>query len=387
MLCQLLPFGAFAQSDIGQSLAQAVAQNLEEENGEAVAAGKCGDSLTWSLSSDGTLTISGTGDMYDYSSDGIGGIPAPPWISHADSISKILIDEGVTSIGSHAFVWCKNVDYFYLPNGLTSIGADAFYGCSSAVSIVLPDTLSCIGSHAFEGFSGLTSIDIPDSITEIGDHAFSGCSKLLSFNMPDSVTAIDMSSFSGCNNLSTLTLSNQLTFIPAYAFESCRSLVSVTLPSGVSEIDYNAFDGCTSLSSISFSDAVVHVRDYAFNSCDNLTDVYYGGTPEQWNRINPKGAYNLALWYYATIHYQSTAPTDTKTFTFGRDNLSFLNKSSDFFNLGQSLQHIVSKVSSIGVGSLHSPLLSDPCIYQISDSKFNQLVNNLAPSTRQYIMN
>lgn len=165
MLCQLLPFGAFAQSDIGQSLAQAVAQNLEEENGEAVAAGKCGDSLTWSLSSDGTLTISGTGDMYDYSSDGIGGIPAPPWISHADSISKILIDEGVTSIGSHAFVWCKNVDYFYLPNGLTSIGADAFYGCSSAVSIVLPDTLSCIGSHAFEGFSGLTSIDIPDSIT------------------------------------------------------------------------------------------------------------------------------------------------------------------------------------------------------------------------------
>lgn len=387
MLCELLPFGAFAQSDIGQSLAQTVAQNLEEENGEAVAAGKCGDSLTWSLSSDGTLTISGTGDMYDYSPSGIGGIPSRPWSSHADSISKILIDEGVTSIGSYAFPWCKNVDYFYLPNGLTSIGADAFYGCSSAVSIVLPDTLSCIGSHAFEGFSGLTSIDIPDSITEIGDNAFSGCSKLLSFNMPDSVTAIDMSSFSGCNNLSTLTLSNQLTFIPAYAFESCRSLVSVTLPSGVSEIDGHAFDGCTSLSSISFSDAVVHVRDYAFNSCDNLTDVYYGGTPEQWNRINPKGAYNLALWYYATIHYQSTAPTDTKTFTFGRDNLSFLNKSSDFFNLGQSLQHIVSKVSSIGVGSLHSPLLSDSCIYQISDSKFNQLVNNLAPSTRQYIMN
>ena len=349
--------------------------------------GVCGENLTWNLSSDGTLTISGTGDMYDYSSDGIGGIPAPPWISHADSISKILIDEGVTSIGSHAFVWCKNVDYFYLPNGLISIEPFAFYGCSSDVSIVLPDTMSRIGSCAFQHFTGLTSIDIPDSITEIGDDAFSGCYKLLSFNMPDSVTAIGMSSFSGCNNLSTLTLSNQLTFIPASAFEFCRSLVSVTLPSGVSEIDYNAFDGCTSLSSISFSDAVVHVRDYAFNSCDNLTDVYYGGTPEQWNRINPKGAYNLALWYYATIHYQSTAPTDTKTFTFGRDNLSFLNKSSDFFNLGQSLQHIVSKVSSIGVGSLHSPLLSDSCIYQISDSKFNQLVNNLAPSTRQYIMN
>lgn len=61
MLCELLPFGAFAQSDIGQSLAQAVAQNLEEENSEAIVAGKCGDNLTWSLSSDGTLTISGTG--------------------------------------------------------------------------------------------------------------------------------------------------------------------------------------------------------------------------------------------------------------------------------------------------------------------------------------
>ena len=66
MLCELLPLGTFAQSDIGQSLAQAVAQNLEEENSEAIAAGKCGDNLTWSLSSDGTLTISGTGDMYDF---------------------------------------------------------------------------------------------------------------------------------------------------------------------------------------------------------------------------------------------------------------------------------------------------------------------------------
>ena len=373
MLCQMLPLAAFAQSDIGQSLTRAVAQNLGEENSEAVATGECGDNLTWSLSSDGTLTISGTGDMYDYSSSGIGGIPIPPWISHADSISTILIDEGVTSIGSHAFAWCKNVDYFYLPNGLTSIGADAFYGCSSAVSIVLPDTLSCIGSHAFEGFSGLTSIDIPDSITEIGADAFSGCYKLLSFNMPDSVTAIGMGSFNGCRNLSTLTLSNQLTFIPSYAFESCRSLILVTLPSGVSEIGYNAFDGCTSLSSISFSDAVVHVRDYAFNSCDNLTDVYYGGTPEQWNRINPKGAYNLALWSYATIHYQSTGPEDEKKFTFGRDNLSFLNTKKYFCEQDRTpLESFFGWMTNKYIDAGHP----------VSDEKFDLLTKNYVPRVK-----
>lgn len=66
MLCELLPFGAFAQSDVGQQLALAAAQSLEEENGEATIIGKCGDNLQWSLSSDGVLTIDGTGEMDDY---------------------------------------------------------------------------------------------------------------------------------------------------------------------------------------------------------------------------------------------------------------------------------------------------------------------------------
>ena len=79
MLCEVLPFGAFAQSDVGQQLALAAAQSLEEENGEATIIGKCGDNLQWSLSSDGVLTIDGTGEMDDYRPLNY---PLAPWNAH-----------------------------------------------------------------------------------------------------------------------------------------------------------------------------------------------------------------------------------------------------------------------------------------------------------------
>lgn len=95
MLCELLPFGAFAQSDVGQQLALAAAQSLEEENGEATIIGKCGDNLQWSLSSDGVLTIDGTGKMFDYNS--VPPYNISPWY-HNTNITTLIVKEGVTSV-------------------------------------------------------------------------------------------------------------------------------------------------------------------------------------------------------------------------------------------------------------------------------------------------
>ena len=95
------------------------------------------DNLTWTLTADGTLTISGTGAMKDYDYDSN---PSP--VYNNSDVKKIVIEDGVTSIGNSAFDSCRNLTSVTIPDSVTSIGNDAFYNCSSLKTI----SLSCKSS-------------------------------------------------------------------------------------------------------------------------------------------------------------------------------------------------------------------------------------------------
>ena len=144
---------------------------------EAIAEGTCGDNLTWTLMSDSTLTISGSGAMTDYNSG------ATPWSSYSSQITNVVIEDGVTSIGVRAF------------NSLTK----------------------------------LTSISIPASVAKIGHRAFFGCSSLAAITIPDAVTSIEEKTFDGCGKLATVTLGSGLKAIKNSAFNGNRSLATITL--------------------------------------------------------------------------------------------------------------------------------------------------------------
>ena len=131
--------------------------------------------ITWTLS-DGTLTISGTGDM-----------EGAPWLSQSDEIKKVVIKDGVTSIGEYAFSGCSGLTSLTIPNSVTSIGKSAFSGCSGLTSVTIPNSVTSIGYSAFSYCSGLTSLTIPNSVTSIGYSAFSSCSGLTSITIPNSV--------------------------------------------------------------------------------------------------------------------------------------------------------------------------------------------------------
>ena len=234
----------------------------------AATSGTCGDNLTWTLDNNGTLTISGTGEMdtWDSSSN-------VPWYSNRDSIKNVIIENGAMSIGDRAFCDCSGLMSVTIPNSVTSIGDMAFEGCSSLTSITIPNSITIIGWFAFEKCGSLTSVTIPNSVTSIGVGAFHSCSSLTNITIPDSVTSIGDCAFGLCSNLTNITIPNSVTSIDKRLFLKCSSLTSVTIPNSVTSIDYGAFESCSSLASVTIPDSVTNIDDKAFIYCSSLENI------------------------------------------------------------------------------------------------------------------
>ena len=174
---------------------------------DVVASGECGaegDNLTWTLDSEGVLTISGEGEMANYWDT------PTPWGSQRDTIVAVVMETGVTSIGNSAFLWCSNLTSVTIPDSVTRIGEHAFDSCDSLTSITIPGSVTSIGISAFEGCSSLTSVTIPGSVTSIGGNAFFGCSSLTSVTIQDGVTSIGGGAFQHCSSLENLTLPDSI---------------------------------------------------------------------------------------------------------------------------------------------------------------------------------
>ena len=224
------------------------------------------DNLTWKLYEDGTLNISGTGAMKDYDND-----PSPA--CRNSNVKKVVIEDGVTSIGNKAFDSCSSLTSITIPNSVTNIGAAAFDSCGSLTSITIPGSVTSIGTVAFYNCSGLTSVTIPDSVTNIGAAAFDSCGSLTSIVIPNSVTSIESYAFSACSSLTSITIPDSVTSIGNNAFDSCSSLTSITIPDGVASIESYAFYNCSGLTSITIPDSVTNIGAAAFDSCTSLKTI------------------------------------------------------------------------------------------------------------------
>ena len=248
--------------------------------------GKCGKNLTWTLTYNGVLTISGTGDMYNSYS----------YSTYSEIIKNVIVMDGVTSIGNYAFEGCSSITSITIPSSVTSIGYWAFRGCSSLTSITIPNSVTTIGDDAFDGCSSLTSVNMGNSVSSIGDYAFGDCSSLTSITIPNSVMSIGYRAFKGCSSLTSITIPNSVTCIGDFAFwdcsslksiilsnsvtsigngtfDGCSSLISVTIPSSVTSIGYSAFEDCSSLISVTIPNSVTSIGGWAFKNCSSLTSI------------------------------------------------------------------------------------------------------------------
>ena len=297
--------------------------------------GTCGDNLTWDLT-DSVLTISGTGYMYNYSYKEGNYITTAPWGLYFTSMTSVVINTGVTSIGKNAFYGCYNLTSVTISNSVTSIGEQAFYNCSSLTSVTIPNSVTSIGdyaffncthltspifnahffvrlpmsysgaytipdgietikNYAFSDCSGLTSIEIPNSVTNIGSGAFRDCSGLTSIEIPNSVTSIGSGAFRDCSGLTSViwnakncansggfesqievfTFGNEVESIPAKCCSGMNKLTSIAIPNSVTSIGKSAFSACTGLASLAIPNSVTSIGEGAFYKCSGLKSPVY----------------------------------------------------------------------------------------------------------------
>ena len=323
-----------------------------------VAGGECGENLTWTLDNGGVLTVSGSGRMGRYSDDYSGNPHQErPWQEYCDSITSVVIGQGVENIGSGAFYDCANLQSATLSNSVTSIADYGFENCGKLNNIVIPNSVTYIGAFAFYGCNSLTDVNYlgtkeewavmasdPFKIAreehcnepllnatihctnglgsdQSGVCGAEGDGSNVKWTLEGSVMTISgtgaMKDFDTywdlpwrdlAPHIKTIAVLSGVTRIGNNAFEESGALTNVTIGDGVASIGMNAFVYCYNLTSVTIPNSVATIENSAFRNCDKLKDVYYVGTAEQWNAVTI-GEDNEKLTS-ATFHYAHVVTFD-----------------------------------------------------------------------------
>ncbi len=232
---------------------------VDAEAAEMPTSGTCGEKVTYVFDeTTGELVISGSGDMDDYPNGS-----ETPFCQNL-SIQKVIINEGVTSIGDFAFYACYNLKEIIIPDSLVEIGKCAFYVVYGITEFVIPGNVKHIGEGAFNCCRNLTNVDISEGVESIGEWAFANCDSLTEIIIPDGLTSIGNAAFTACDKLKSVTMSDSVTYLGDEAFSHCNLLESVVLSKKLTSIGTKAFDSCIRLRNITIPDGVTYIGDRAF---------------------------------------------------------------------------------------------------------------------------
>lgn len=246
----------------------------------------------------------------------IGGLPSEGIFQECDKLAS------AGPIGSNC-----NIEFNWKDN----IPSEAFCALKSLTRVILPDGVQTIGEYAFVGCENLSSIEIPNSVTSIEQSAFFG-SGLEEIVIPEGVSFINAGVFSECKELQRVTFSDTVRGIGENAFSRCEKLTEIVIPGGVNIVEAGAFRECNSLAIVTLPREIMSIGGGAFSGCKSLADVYYRGSESDWGKITI-GTSNDEL-VNATIHYGTEdieEPVEnTLTFeTNGGSKINSLSVSAD----------------------------------------------------------
>jgi len=279
MILMLLLLGAFSVYAPGSVAAAQDGDYSYTMNGSPVVA-----TITGYSGAGGAITIPSS----------LGGYPVvaigDSAFQNQESITSVIMPNGVITIGYNAFVSCMNLTSVLIGDGATSIGGYAFDHCTSISSVTIPASVTSIGYGAFYQCTSLTSVTMPGSVTSIGHDAFSTCTALTSVSIPSSLISIGDYAFNHCTAMTAIVVDASN---PNYAnkegdgvlydkaihtliqYPAGKVGTSFMVPNTVTSIGNNAFYYCAALTSVTIPNGVASIGEYAFNHCSSLTAVNF----------------------------------------------------------------------------------------------------------------
>lgn len=244
----------------------------DESKADGESSGTCGESITWTMDADGNLVFSGTGFL-----------EIRPDIS-SYKVKTVVIEEGITSIGSNYFSNYYELKSVLIPSSVTTIGYNAFQKCTALETVTLNEGLTEIGSNSFQACFSLKSIVLPNSLNVIQSEAFSECTSLESITIPANVISIGQSAFSKCTSLTAITVDpdnegysseNDIIFNKNHTilvyYPAGKSETSFTIPASVVTVETHAFEYNEKLESVTFHDGFYRIERYAFMGCSKIS--------------------------------------------------------------------------------------------------------------------
>ena len=313
------------EDDNGDNADNATVFAVEKAEDGVIASGNCGKDaadVTWTLTKDGTLTISGQGATADYQYGN------SPWYSNRSQIQQVVVEEGVTKLGNYLFYECGNIGQVTLPNSVIGIGGSTFGFCNALTELKLPDTLESIGAGAFWGCTGLTEMKLPNSVVNIEGAVFSNCTNLESVTLSKNMTVLGDSFFENCSKLTRVEIPNSVTKIGRNAF--CRCAVKeVVIPQGVTSIDDYTFYG-SGLQAVTLPNGLITIGSSAFSNCPGLTTLVM---PDTVQTLGENAFYNCS--HLQTITLSSSLTKIPKYAFGGNSNLTAITIPAGVTEIGE----------------------------------------------------
>lgn len=362
---------------------------------EMLGLGECGmydsDQLIWTLDPDGTLNISGSWRMKDYSANN-----RAPWYDLRDKIKTVTFGAEVATVGDEAFADCSSLRQIVFSDIMEELGSCAFDRCTSLQEITIPKNVDSIAAYTFAECKSLRQITVSSGNAEYTSldgvlfnkdqtklYCYPAGKTDTSYAIPGSVTSIYSGAFSSCASLTRVDISAKVTSIGFQSFYECEALKEVHIPASVTTIANDSFANCRSLNAVYFEgNAPSACSAAAFNNCASSFTIYYNPGTTGWT---DSSAYDASAGTWNGYRLKSTQePEPSEPGEDIPENAVFISAEEIAASAGREVRIMLKLSNNPGINSLRLKIAYDPGVFTLVSAS-DQGIFGRAPTSSKNI--
>ena len=365
---------------------------------EMLGLGECGkndaDQLIWTLDPDGTLNISGSWRMKDYSANN-----RAPWYDLRDKIKTVTFGAEVATVGDEAFADCSSLRQIVFSDIMEELGSCAFDRCTSLQEITIPKNVDSIAAYTFAECKSLRQISVSSGNAEYTSvdgvlfnkdqtklYCYPAGKTDTSYAIPGSVTSIYSGAFSSCASLTRVDISAKVTSIGFQSFYECEALKEIHIPASVTTIANDSFANCKSLSAVYFEgNAPSACSAAAFNNCASSFTIYYNPGTTGWT---DSSAYDASAGTWNGYRLKSTQePEPSEPGEDIPENAVLISAEEIAVSAGREVRIMLKLSNNPGINSLRLKIAYDPGVFTLVSASDQGIFGRAPTSSKNITVN